>query len=508
MRVVRFTSRPRTYSVIMGVITAMVAIGLAIPFVFGKPLATVRATGVSPLPSAGSTQVTEAPTAGSGATPAGDTTTGGGSGSAAAGGAGGVGSRGGAGATGPGGRAASGLTASDRGVTPTSITIAFLLSDLAGVSKAGFGVPGFDIKSQEQYINVFVNDVNAHGGILGRKLTPVFVTYDPTNQQTSQTACLQATQDHEIFAAVDSGGGLNEEGMLCFTQQNHTPLIGVGAFGVARYLYTESGGYLYTVAPAGARSLANTAYLLSQQGSLKGKHLGIVDRDFPGALQTVTDGLIDILKQSGYQITYRADLSSNDETAASQVPVAVQQMQAHGVDAVFLLPDFIIGTEFVQSADKAAYAPLYYASDFESETNDTSVQSMPSTFQAVGVTVNRTGEWRVNMPEPAVDAGCRKTYAAATGTNPQRSDNVYAAVGLACGLIDVLARGARAGTAQLTRVKFIAGLQSIGSIGFPYFGSFSFRPAKYDGADAIRILKYDSTCKCWLPQGPFVDPRY
>src|SRR5207244_2129232 len=102
------------------------------------------------------------------------------------------------------------------------------------------------------------------------------------------------------------------------------------------------------------------------------------------------------------------------------------------------------GSAWTQSADKRAYHPLYLMSDFESETNDTAVQASPSSFAALGVTVNRTGEWRENMPEPSIDAACRETYAKATGVNPARSDNTYGAVGLACGLVNVATRAARA----------------------------------------------------------------
>jgi hypothetical protein len=51
-------------------------------------------------------------------------------------------------------------------------------------------------------------------------------------------------------------------------------------------------------------------------------------------------------------------------------------------------------------------------------------------------------------------------------------------------------------------------LQQIGSIAFPFFGGFSFRPGKFDGGDSIRTLLYTSSCTCWMPEGNFVDPRY
>ena len=503
-----FRSRSHTYTLIIGVVMGLLAAGLAIPFAFGTPLETVSAAGPSRLNALTPTSVAASGSAGgpaSAATPTGP------------GGASGPGSTGGGAATGSsplagGSSTVAGLTNSDRGVTATTITIAFLVVDLGGVSKVGVSVPGFDVQSQEGYINTFLDNVNSQGGILGRKIVPVFVTYDPTNQSTSATACRTATQDHEIFAAIDFGGGLNEPGQLCFTQQNHTPLIGEGAFGTAPEIYQQSGGYLFTINASGLRALANLAYMLDTNGVLKGKKIGIVDRDFPGTLQTVTDGLVAILQQDGYQVLYRADLSSDDGTAASQAPVEAHQMQVHGVDTVFLLSDFIIGSAFVQAADKGAYHPLSVTSDFESMTNDTALSSMPSTFQAVGVTASRIGEWRVGLPEPAVDAACRQIYSAATGANPQRSDNAYGGMDLACGFVDLIVRGATPAGPDLTRDKFVDGLQQIGSIAYPFFGGFSYRSGKFDGGDSIRMLTFNPSCDggsaCWMPQGDFVDPRY
>jgi hypothetical protein len=133
---------------------------------------------------------------------------------------------------------------------------------------------------------------------------------------------------------------------------------------------------------------------------------------------------------------------------------------------------------------------------------------MPSSYQAVGVTTARTGEWRVGLPEPAVDANCRKIYAAATGTDPARSDNEYAGLGVACGLVDLVVKGATNAGADLTRPKYVAGLQAIGRVAFPHFGGFSYRPGKFDGGDLIRMIRHNASCKCWMPEGTFVEPRY
>ncbi|MHB8465756.1 MAG: ABC transporter substrate-binding protein [Acidimicrobiales bacterium] len=512
-------SRGGAYLLILGVIIGMLAAGLAIPFVFGTPLSTGTTGSTAAVGPLDTSPLSSTPTGGGGAapgvaapggrspgvTPSGVPSAGGGSGSSSSGGLGL------AGPTGPGAPAAPGgptLTATDRGVTANTVTIAFTIADLGGVSRLGYGVPGFDPKTQQANDSVFVDYVNANGGILGRKLAPLYFKYDPLNEQSEQAACLSATQDHAIFAAIDSGGALSFSAQLCFTQQNHTPLLDIGTFGTPTDLYRQALGNLFTVEASGVRALGNAAYLLVSHNVLKGKHIGIIDRDFPGTVQTVKDGMIAVLKQLGYPVVYRSDISMDDGTAAAQIPEAVQQMQAHGADVVMLLTDFITGTDFVQAADKRAYRPLYITSDFESETNDTSVQAMPSSFQAVGVTASRVGEWRAGIPEAPADAACRKIFTAATHTTPARGDMAYAGVAEACGLVEVLARGARGAGTTLTRANYTTALQQIGSIAYPYFGGFSYRPGKRDGTDPVRLITYRQSCTCWVPASDFVPPRY
>ena len=516
---INLPTRGGAYLLILGVVIGMLTAGLAVPFIFGTPLSsggnvvagtfgTSPSSPLTPQTGPGATAVTSVGGTAGGTTRA---TAGPGAGPTSSA----IGDLGLASPTGAGlvtgtGVAPGGvkLTASDRGITPTTVTLAFTIADLGGVSKLGFAVPGFDPKTQEADDSVFVNYINSNGGLLGRKVVPLYVTYNPLDEQSEEAACLSATQDHAIFAAIDSGGGLSFTAQLCFTQQNHTPLLAIGSFGTPTNMYAQALGNLFTIEASGVRALGNAAYMLASQGVLKGKHIGILDRDFPGTVQTVTDGMIAVLKQLGYSVSYRVDMSMDDGTASSQIPVAVQQMRAHGVDTVLLLTDFITGTQFVQQADKSAYQPLYVTSDFESETNDTSVQAMPSSFQAVGVTASRVGEWRAGMPEPSVDAACRKIFTAATGSNPARSDNAYAEMAVSCGMIDVFARGARGGGPSLTRAGYVAALQQVGSIGYPYFGGFSYRPGKRDGTDPVRLIVYRSSCTCWMPAGNFVPPRY
>lgn len=516
-------SRGGTYTLVITVVIGLLTAGLAIPYLFGEPLDTSTSTGpLVPRDTAASP---------SDATPAADgdasapelsgpsshTADGEQAGTAQAGTDGPADAVPAAGSTLQGSTASSPLAASDRGVTATTVTVAFLIVELGGVSQFGFSVPGFDPETQKGYVRAFVDHVNAGGGVGGRKIEPRFFLYDPTDPSSGQAACRAATQDNEIFAAVDIGSALDFPGQLCFTEQNATPLVEFGGFGTTQEMYDRSEGRLVTTLPSGVRSLANTAHELVDRRLLDGTRIGIIDRDFPGTVQTVTDGMVATLARRGHEVRYRADLSSDNGVAASQVPVAVQQMRANGVDAVFLLMDFITATQVVQTAERSGYTPAYFVSDFGAMTNDISLSAMPPSFRAVGITTMRTGEWRIGAPEPAVDAACRQIYAAAASRAVDRSEQDYGGALQACGMVDLFVRGAAASGPQLTRDGWVASVQRIGAIDYPNFGGLSFTSGKLDGADAIRLIQFEASCParrggreapCWMPQGAFRPPHY
>jgi len=501
-------SKGTTYTLVIGVVIGLLAAGLGIPYLFGEPLRNESSAGSPLLPrdAAGSVTGGSNSTTGEGAALAPTTPDAGTTGVAPA-----------SGSPLRGADASTPLTATDRGVTADTITVAFLIVELGGVSQFGFSVPGFDPETQQGFVRAFVDNINAGGGVLGRKIEPKFFLYDPTNPSSGQAACRAATQDNKIFAAVDVGSALDFPGQLCFTVQNATPLIEFGGFGTTREMYDKSAGRLVTTLPSGVRSLANTAHELIEQRLLDGKRIGIVDRDFPGTVKTVTDGMVATLERLGHKVTYRADLSSDNGVAASQIPVTVQQMRSHGVDAVMLLMDFITATELVHTAERSGYTPTYFVSDFGAMTNDIVLSAMTSSFRAVGVTTMRTGEWRVDTPEPAVDAACREIYARAVGRAVERDETDYAGSLQACGMIDLFVRAAVGAGPTLTRAGWVDNVPRIGALPYPSFGGMSFRPGKLDGADHIRLLEYEASCParggdgsapCWMPRGSFRPPHY
>ena len=54
---------------------------------------------------------------------------------------------------------------------------------------------------QQRAYQVYFDDINAKGGINGRRIVPVFKSYCPIDVATELTACTSLTDDNHVFAA-------------------------------------------------------------------------------------------------------------------------------------------------------------------------------------------------------------------------------------------------------------------------------------------------------------------
>src|SRR6202453_1042253 len=110
---------------------------------------------------------------------------------------------------------------STRGVTKTSINVVFpvvAVNSLAG--KLGYAEDK-EYNEQIPAIHLYVNQINNAGGINGRKINPIIVSFDPTSDANMQSLCEQWTQGNPpIFAVVDGIGTWTGTNQLCVTQRS------------------------------------------------------------------------------------------------------------------------------------------------------------------------------------------------------------------------------------------------------------------------------------------------
>lgn len=93
----------------------------------------------------------------------------------------------------------SAATAPTQGVTATTIRVGVAYVDVDALKAVGVDL---NWGNQPDAYNAIIDNINAHGGIDGRKIVPYIVAVDPTSPAPAATACTQLTQDDHVFAVL------------------------------------------------------------------------------------------------------------------------------------------------------------------------------------------------------------------------------------------------------------------------------------------------------------------
>jgi hypothetical protein len=515
----RLRSRRDSFGMLTGVAVAMLTIGLALPFVLGESVEEPAASMAGqidlgservpildePAPDGSTPPVAAAlgdrVSLGPGIT----TPTGGGEGTAASPVPSAASPDPAPAEAGPVGAP---LTATDQGVTATSVKLGILMLDIGQASRiSGEAVFGISTEQQQAAFQSYVDEINDAGGIHGRRIEPVFRTFDVLSQDDMRAKCLELTQDEKVFAVIASGGFAGPP-ILCITEEHRTPLLNSGNSGTPTEYLHRSNGRLFTAYQHGNRHMLNWVAELHRVGALQGRKIGILSDDGtdPGDL-TVGGGLLPALAQFGYEVTHRARLAGDLATGASQVPLAVREMRSKGVDAVLLASSQ--SSRFADDAGRQGWSPAWHGSDFAAIYADAQAQNFPDSFEGALLFTTSSGTSErdaeaVDAPEGEAARRCRETYEQRTGrTLDKRRGNEYGLTGENCTLVKLFAAGAKAAGPELTRDRFSAGMQSLGEVPLAMWGGGSYAPGKYDAADLISPKRWFRDCRCWRPAGPF-----
>jgi hypothetical protein len=94
---------------------------------------------------------------------------------------------------------ASAASGSTPGVTATTIRVGVPYVDVAAVKAVGVNISWGSVPDA---FNAVIANINAHGGINGRKVVPYLVAVNPTGTAPAATACTQLTEDDTVFVAI------------------------------------------------------------------------------------------------------------------------------------------------------------------------------------------------------------------------------------------------------------------------------------------------------------------
>jgi hypothetical protein len=382
------------------------------------------------------------------------------------------------------------LTASATGVTADSIKLGFSYIDLQTLAESG--IIKIDHGPYEEIIKTLVDDVNAKGGINGRKLDLVTAKYSPIGNTEQLAACTKLTEDDKVFAVLN---GLINENNLCIVQQHSTVLVNGTGLSAERLAKARAPWATYSA--SAERGVEALVKVLDENGELEGHTIGIYAAQ--GGNKSLIDIAVKELKNAGYKV---ADTALNDapegdvQASTAQDKVIAQRMKDAGVDTLINVGLFIPGADF----DAADFHPRMYSLDAGNIAAAAFTNPLGK-FPFVGG-LGATASTK-QVYDDAEFKRCRDVYEKATGKEikTQQQEDLdgkssgFTAMAIACTTLQIFTAAAKAAGPNLTNDSFREGLESIGKIDLANTPVASFGPDKPDGQDSFQLLQFDATWK-------------
>ena len=390
--------------------------------------------------------------------------------------------------------------ASDRGVTPDTIKLGILATAADAIAELS---SDYDGRTMEQISKPFIDEVNAQGGINGRRVVPAYSGFNPASADSMLAACVNQAEDHKVFASL-ALVGFYGEGEVCLANKQ-TPTLSP-ANSAEHTLYDREQGWVRQTSMNKDRALRNWIdWMVQSRTAVPATRLGLIYTDVPEDRVVVEKTVIPYLKAKGLNLAEVAVFTlSSIDAMVGEAQRAAFNFKAHDIELVLPVTNFLQMYLFVQQADLAGYVPRYSVSDFGAMSTDATGFYPPSQWEGVtGITSTLAGQpLKGEVPDIPAAQECLKVYNDA-GLHFQVSpetglpDAVEVIAMLhACEHVALFADAARRAGTNPTRTSF---LDAVGNTGkwshrVVLTPPLTLRPDRYDSVDNYAVVRWQSAC--------------
>jgi hypothetical protein len=392
---------------------------------------------------------------------------------------------------------------SSRGVTSTSINVVFAVVALKQLqAQLGFA-QDIEYVEQDQAIHVFVNQINAAGGIDGRKINALIEQFDPTSETNMRSLCKDWTEGKPAaFVVLDGVGAWNGDNELCITQEGKTPFI--GQWTTSSTFTQEGAPYLWWTGPDQSTILTTAVQYGLSSGLLgHGRKVGVIVGNRASDTESLDSALLPALRKAGIKpivATIDAD-PSDTATTGAQAPLIIQELRSEGVQTVIPMIPFNVFFPVLEAETEQDYFPRLLLSDYESAIT-VALGLIPIPFVKaldgqIGVTTETLGGIDDDRPESqgGYDPGVRSCWTAwhkAYPKIPPGNKTYYIEeqgpiVGW-CQVIHLFAAAAEKAGRNLNRRTFVQAMAGIKNFPGTYTPNLTFGPHKFSGPTEYRVV--------------------
>jgi ABC-type branched-subunit amino acid transport system substrate-binding protein len=232
------------------------------------------------------------------------------------------------------------------GVTASTIRLGVVLVDFREITQ--FTDLIRTDADQKQIYQAFINDINAKGGIAGRKIVPFFRFYSPLGSAQILGLCTALAQDDNVFAVVGTFVDFSGDAQTCIAKQQHRVLM---TFNLTQAIIDRSPpGLIITAGDLPERSASILLQLLQQQHTLTGKTVAVLGDTTESTV--VNNTIVPGLRKMGVHMGTPAILSvgnTGDTTAAqAELESFIEKWKTEGVNALCLSGDLASTKQFVE----------------------------------------------------------------------------------------------------------------------------------------------------------------
>ena len=386
------------------------------------------------------------------------------------------------------------------GVTPTDIKVGVALVDFNCVKQF---VDTIRV-DQDKVYQAFIDDINAKGGIAGRKIVPVYDSYCPIGNAGALSVCTKLTEDDKVFAVMGNLFDSSGDAQTCVAKQHDRVLL---TFNMTQPIIDRSPpGLIIYPGATNERTVQVILQLLQKQGTLKGKHVAAM-----GATQeasTVNQVIVPGLRRIGAIPATPAvlSISGSDTTAAlAQLDSFIERWKGEHVDAVFLSGDEVSSSQFVTKLKGALPNVQLYVdnTDVKSPAQDAvKAHENPNPYEGI---ISTGGPTPVEYDHSAHWAYCAAIYEKYTGKHAPSAEEVVpgpggktldtnGSINDACQILSLFHDIAARVGSNLNNANWVSTVNTFGHVDNKGGGQYaSLRAGKYDIEDTFRLEAWDST---------------
>ena len=247
-----------------------------------------------------------------------------------------------------------GAAESAQGVTRTTIKVGITYPDIAALK----GIINVDPGNYQVAYTTLINQLNAKGGINGRKIVPVFAAVNPVGTAGAATACTKLTEDDKVFAVM---GFFQQVDTACYVQTHDVPLIGA-SLTAAQTAAAQAPWFNFAISSNDL--IPKEMAIFKQEGAFGGKKVGVVSTS---ADSVETSLVLPALRQLHADVVQNAVNSVPDTDTAAQVAeygTIAQKFQSSGVNLVVAVGNSGNGWPSSLQQNQSSYSPRFIATDY------------------------------------------------------------------------------------------------------------------------------------------------